>query len=367
MQKIILITGSTDGIGLVTARMLVEQGHHVLLHGRNPAKLRQAKNALSAQQGSGHTDAYLADLSRIADVEALAGEVAANHPKLDVLINNAGIYKTTGPITHDGLDVRFVVNTISPYLLTRRLLPLLGKSGRVVNLSSAAQAPVNPRALDGEVRLEDMAAYAQSKLAITMWSRFMAESLEDGPAVIAVNPGSLLASKMVKEGFGVAGKDIGIGAEILVRAALSDEFGAASGRYFDNDSGRFASPHPDALNPQKTADSPHPDALNISYSVALCLFSARHRNAAIVALWQVPITQPGDRHSATCLLNINRLGHRYPCQLGVAALANGVTISGKPRLDLTRTIASGIHRRMSHGVAAARPAAKSIRLMIIFD
>jgi len=88
-----------------------------------------------------------------------------------------------------------------------------------------------------------MAAYAQSKLAITIWTQDMASAHPDGPPFISVNPGSLLASKMVKEGFGVAGNDLSIGADILVRAALSDDFANASGLYFDNDSGRFARPH----------------------------------------------------------------------------------------------------------------------------
>ena len=128
----------------------------------------------------------------------------------------------------------------------------------MINLSSAAQAPVDTEALAGRVKLEDMPAYAQSKLAITMWSNSMAHTLKDkGPAFIAVNPGSLLGTKMVKEGFGMAGKDIRIGADILIRAALSDEFETASGQYFDNDSGRFASPHSDALNPKKSEEIMH--------------------------------------------------------------------------------------------------------------
>ena len=134
-------------------------------------------------------------------------------------------------------------------------MPLLGASGRVINLSSAAQAPVDPEALAGKVKLSDGAAYAQSKLALTMWSRSMALSTKDeGPAVIAINPASMLGSKMVKEAYGVAGGDLRIGAEILIRAALSDEFADASGQYFDNDIGQFAPPHPDALNPQKSGE-----------------------------------------------------------------------------------------------------------------
>ena len=194
MQKTILVTGATDGIGLETVKMLYAQGHQVLLHGRNPAKLELAETMLSAIESDGQFESYVADLSRISDVEALASEVTEKHANLDVLINNAGIYKTPSAITQDGLDVRFVVNTIAPYLLTQRLLPLLGTCGRVINLSSAAQAPVDTQALAGQVKIDDMAAYAQSKLAITMWSRTMAQMYKDGPAIIAVNPGSLLAA-----------------------------------------------------------------------------------------------------------------------------------------------------------------------------
>ena len=88
-----------------------------------------------------------------------------------------------------------------------------------------------------------MAAYAQSKLAITIWSAELAREMPDGPVFVAVNPGSLLATKMVKEGFGIDGKDLNIGADILVTASLSDAFATASGQYFDNDSGVFAAPH----------------------------------------------------------------------------------------------------------------------------
>ena len=252
-QKTILITGSTDGIGLETARMLVSLGHNVLLHGRSPAKLEKVEKTLSALPDGGRVESYVADLSRMADVEVLAKAVAERHARLDVLINNAGVYRSAELVTQDGLDTRFVVNTIAPYLLTQRLLPVLGSCGWVINLSSAAQSPVDPEALAGQSRLFDGAAYAQSKLALTMWSRSMALSLKDeGPAIIAVNPRSMIGSKMVKEAYGVSGSDLRIGAEILCRAALSDEFADASGQYFDNDIGQFASPHPDALNTQKS-------------------------------------------------------------------------------------------------------------------
>ncbi len=243
MAKTILVTGATDGIGLLTATKLAADGHRVLLHGRNPAKLATVQKDVG-----GETETYSADLSQMTAVAALAANIRARHETLDVLINNAGVLKAPQPVLENGFDIRFVVNTFSPYLLTELLLPIIPKSGRVVNLSSAAQSTVDLDAMQGNTRLSDMEAYAQSKLAITIWTREWARELAKGPALIAVNPGSLLASKMVKDGFGVAGNDLNIGADILIAAALSDQFSNASGRYFDNDNGAFADPHPAALN-----------------------------------------------------------------------------------------------------------------------
>lgn len=243
MSKIILITGATDGIGLLTAQKLAAAGHKVLLHGRNSAKLEQA--AAEVDQVSG---VYKADLSKMGDVAAMADALLSDHDRLDVVINNAGILKAPVTKTEAGRDIRFDVNTIAPYILTRKLLPIMPKDGRVVNLSSAAQAPVDPEALVKFRPMGDMDAYAQSKLAITIWTAEIAKELPDGPVIVAVNPGSLLASKMVKEGFGVAGNDLNVGADILIRAALSDDFAHATGKYFDNDIGQFAQPHGAAMD-----------------------------------------------------------------------------------------------------------------------
>ncbi|MFY0614625.1 MAG: SDR family NAD(P)-dependent oxidoreductase [Hyphomicrobiaceae bacterium] len=253
MTKTILVTGSTDGIGLETSKRLAAKGHTVLLHGRNVAKLEAAVDKVAAVAHGGKIESYVADLSSLAEVAALADQIKERHDHLDIVINNAGVYKTPKPVTVTvtGLDNRFVVNTVAPYLLTKKLLPLMDADGRVINLSSAAQAPVNLDALAGRMRVEDMEAYAQSKLALTMWSNALAQTRTNGPVMIAVNPGSLLASKMVKEGFGVAGNDLSIGADILTRAALSDEFANANGKYFDNDERRFGPPHRDALDDAK--------------------------------------------------------------------------------------------------------------------
>jgi len=256
VSKKILITGATDGIGLATAKTLAELGHHLLIHGRSEVKLENAKEAILSQVGSSNktvVECYQADLSDLHQMTNLVNEVLAQHEKLDVLINNAGVFKTPEAITLEGLDIRFVVNTIAPYLLSKKLIPLLKKAkGRIVNLSSAAQSTVELDALVGTKKIgDDFSAYAQSKLAITMWSRHMAMEQKE-VSIVAVNPGSMLGSKMVQEGFGVSGKDISIGSNILVELALSEESNQLNGRYFDNDLGKFATARADVLDVNKT-------------------------------------------------------------------------------------------------------------------
>lgn len=249
MSKTILMTGATDGIGLEAAKTLAKRGHRLVLHGRSEAKLAAAQAAIG-----GGAQTVRADLSRMADVVTLGKAVAARYDRIDCLINNAGVLKAPETVTADGLDIRFAVNTFAPILLTRHLMPCIPQDGRVINLSSAAQAPVNLASMGGDtLPLDDMAAYSQSKLALTIWSQEMGRAHPDGPAFIAVNPGSLLATNMVREGFGIAGNDIGIGSDILCRAALDDDFARASGQYFDNDAGRFAPAHPDAQKAQTCA------------------------------------------------------------------------------------------------------------------
>lgn len=251
MQKTILITGSTDGIGLATATKLVQQGHTIILHGRDPDKLRSVMQDLSSQTKT-KLFGYTADLSNLEEVVTFAKSVKQDHPSLDVLINNAGVFKTNHPITKEGYDSRFVVNTFAPYLLTQHLASNLSQNGRIINLSSAAQHPVNLNALQGKTPLDDdFKAYAESKLALTMWTTEIGQAYQNQPMMVAINPGSLLGTKMVKQGFGMAGKDIHIGADILIDASLGERFQKAGGQYFDNDIEQFSHPHEDALSSEK--------------------------------------------------------------------------------------------------------------------
>lgn len=252
MKKNILITGGTDGIGKLAAIKLAKKGHAIHLHGRNEQKLTKTIEEVKSLSGNEEIKGFTADFSDLASVKRMSEQLINELPKLNVLINNAGIFKSPISKNKDGLDIRFVVNYFAPYLLTNGLLPLLQKEAgsRVINLSSAAQSPISYPAFSGDAAANDREAYAQSKLAITMWSFYFASQYKD-INTIAVNPGSLLNTKMVQEAFGQHWSPANKGADILCDLAVSDSHNDDSGKYFDNDKGRFGEAHPDAYQQEK--------------------------------------------------------------------------------------------------------------------
>ncbi len=254
MKKTILITGSTDGIGNLAARMLAEEGHTVLLHGRNEAKLLRVMEEIKQASTNEALKGYVADFSNLEAVQQMAHKITQEVSAIDVLINNAGVFKSATPQVMDGLDIRFVVNYLAPYLLTNTLLPALekGDKPRVINVSSAAQAPVSLKALAGETTLAAQEAYAQSKLAITMWTFYMAQQ-HPGMMSIAVNPGSLLNTNMVREAFGRHWSPASKGGEILRDLAILDVYRDKSGQYFDNDRGGWGEAHADAYQEERVS------------------------------------------------------------------------------------------------------------------
>lgn len=252
MSKTILITGATDGIGLEAAKTFAEKGHRLLIHGRSQSKLNSTQQMLK-EAGASEVLAFRADFSDLKQVDQMASDVEQTGSTLDVLINNAGVLKAPETTTKDNLDIRFVVNLLAPCHLTNSLICKLSEDARILNLSSAAQAPVDLEALSSPAILDDMAAYSRSKLAFTMWTKDLAERLGGQKSVIAVNPGSLLATNMVRDGFGIAGNDVRIGADILVDCALDDKYANIQGEYYDNDSRQFSDPHPEGLDTKKIA------------------------------------------------------------------------------------------------------------------
>lgn len=249
MKKTILITGSTDGIGKLAALKLAGQGHAVYLHGRDPEKLAAAVSEIRSTTENKNVDGFTADLSDLDAVNQMAGRIQKKLSKMDILINNAGVFNSPGDRNNKGLDMRFVVNYLAPFFLTEQLIPLLNKGAfpRIINLSSAAQAPVSCDALRGKAYVSHSEAYAQSKLALTQWSFHLAETLRD-ISVIAVNPGSLLNTKMAAQAYGQHWSSADKGADILCDLALSDRYQGITGKYFDNDKGGFGPAHPDAYD-----------------------------------------------------------------------------------------------------------------------
>ena len=251
-MKTILITGSTDGIGKLTAFKLAKQGHQILLHGRNPEKLANIISAIKEQTGNARIRGYVSDLADFNSIEQMVVGIFNDFTSIDVLINNAGVLISQFEQNQDKLDIRFAVNYLAPYLLTNRLLPLLkkGTSPRIINLSSAAQSTVLIDALVGSIQISSNAAYAQSKLALTMWSFALAKA---NPEIItiAVNPGSLLNTKMAREAYGQHWSSADKGANILYDLAISAQYAESSGKYFDNDRGSFSPAHNDAYNEKK--------------------------------------------------------------------------------------------------------------------
>ncbi|GAB7255649.1 SDR family NAD(P)-dependent oxidoreductase [Polaribacter sp. OB-PA-B3] len=255
----ILITGSTDGIGKLTALKLAKEGNTVYVHGRSEAKVNNVVLEIKEASNNNNVKGFVADFSDLNAVKQLAKQIKSEVPSLDILINNAGIFKTDSVKTKSGLDIRMVVNYLAAYILTINILPVLekGTETRIINLSSAAQSTVKKGILTGDVSINASDAYAQSKLALTMWSFHFAKQ-HPNITTIAVNPGSLLNTKMAKEAYGQHWSPAEKGVSILYDLATSDAYKDATGKYFDNDKGetigRFSPAHPDAYDEVKISE-----------------------------------------------------------------------------------------------------------------
>lgn len=249
MKKHILITGSTDGIGKLAAIKFAKDGHAVYVHGRNSQKVSATIKEIKSLSHNDMIEGFIADFSDLTAVKQMAKQISEQVSQLDVVINNAGIFKSSVASSKEGYDLRFAVNYLAPYLLTKEFLPLLkkGADARLINLSSAAQSEISYEAMLGKKAVTVNSAYAQSKLALTMWSFYLANQ-SNKVSVIAVNPGSLLNTKMVTEAYGQYWSSADKGADIIYELSISDKHKGVSGQYFDNDAGIYNKAHADAYN-----------------------------------------------------------------------------------------------------------------------
>jgi NAD(P)-dependent dehydrogenase (short-subunit alcohol dehydrogenase family) len=245
-KQIILITGATDGLGRRVAEDLAEKGAQILLHGRNPKKGEAALAEIRRATGNDRLHYYNADFSSLAAVRRLAEEIAADRSRLDVLINNAGLGAGPHPgqreTSADGYELRFAVNYLAHFLLTRRLLPLLQKAAatageaRIVNVASAAQQELDFANLMLERGYSGYRAYAQSKLALVMFTFDLAREVQgSGVTVNALHPASLMDTKMVREWFGSPRSSVKEGARAVEYLVTAAEVAGLTGEYFDHE------------------------------------------------------------------------------------------------------------------------------------
>jgi NAD(P)-dependent dehydrogenase (short-subunit alcohol dehydrogenase family) len=244
------ITGATDGLGKGLASELATTGARLILHGRNEEKGQALLEELRPK-ATGELEFRRAHFKSLDEVRELADSLQ-EEDRIDVLVNNAGI-GTAGPRedSEDGYELTFQVNYLAPFLLTRRLLPLIKSTApsRIVNVSSAGQTPID----FDDVMLEDsysgFQAYSQSKLALVMFTFDLAEELEgSGVTANCLHPGTYLPTNMVK----AAGVDpvtpLEDGVAATMRLITSPEVEGTNGHYFDGTS--ESAPHPQAEDPE---------------------------------------------------------------------------------------------------------------------
>lgn len=203
-KRTILVTGANSGIGFQTALALAQQGHQVILHGRNEQKVQEAAAKIRAETGNENIESIIADLSLMSEIKKMADEIKKNYDHLDTLINNAGSQMGKNRVeTAEGHEKTMVINTFAPLLLSQLLSDLLAKSsdGRIVTVSSASYNQGTSDKFLDDIELKDNyepgRAYGLSKLYVLwlMWhlnSEFQQKDLNI--TVNCMEPGSALTS-----------------------------------------------------------------------------------------------------------------------------------------------------------------------------
>jgi retinol dehydrogenase 12 len=248
-DRVCLVTGATSGIGLQTSLALAERGATVLMAGIDQTECDRAIDHVQSIVPEAALHPFVADLSRISEVRRLAAAVRSQHPRLHVLVNNAGVFCTRHEVTEDGIERTLAVNYVAPFVLTTSLLPCLVSTGgaRVVNVSSVAHHQGRLVLDEGWHRRppsHGFFAYATSKLAVLLFTRALAQ--RHSPDVLtsnALHPG-VVGTSLVRSA-GWPGRLLGWanflmrsparGARTSVHLATSPEVATVTGAYFVDD------------------------------------------------------------------------------------------------------------------------------------
>ena len=244
-DRVFLVTGANSGIGKATALGLARLGGTVVMACRSATRGEAARQDVVRDSGNSSVYLEIVDLASEESTRSFAEEFQRKYPRLDVLINNAGVYTAHREVTPDGLERTFEVNYLSGFLLTHLLLDLLKKSApsRIVNVSSSAHSggTIHFDDLQGEQRYGGFGAYGQSKLAQVLFTRELARRLEGTRVTVnACHPG------VIRTNLGMGGTSAVVrfvrlffkgpekGAQTPIYLAVSPEVERVTGQYFAN-------------------------------------------------------------------------------------------------------------------------------------
>ena len=246
-NKIILITGANSGIGKATATALAEMGAHVVMMSRDMNRGEEARQEVMFISKSNQVDLLQCDLASLSDVRRFSCDFIAKYSRLDVLINNAGIYTEKRMETVDGYEYQIGVNHLGHFLLTRMLLDLMKKSSpsRIINVASGAHfgGKIDFADIQSTRKYSGWKAYAQAKLANILFTYELAHRLEDtGVTANCLHPGFVNSRFGVNRSTGKANLMMKLmkpftiepsaGAETSIYLAASPEVEGVTGKYF---------------------------------------------------------------------------------------------------------------------------------------
>ncbi|TGM05221.1 SDR family NAD(P)-dependent oxidoreductase [Leptospira jelokensis] len=245
MSQIILVTGATDGIGRVCVQSFAKSKHELILVGRNRDKLSALVSSLQVQGVKVHS--YVADLSLVKDTFALAETIRNQHPKIDVLLNNAGAYFDKRTVTNEGLESTFALNHLNYFILSLGLLPSLkaAEQGRIINVASRAHEGVELDFKDllAENQYSGWKQYQRSKLMNIYFSYELAERLNQTKITVnCLHPGFVktkfgqnnegLAKILLTFAQNIFAISEDKGAETSIFLATDPSLSSTSGKYF---------------------------------------------------------------------------------------------------------------------------------------